>query len=589
MRLFDLVEQNDGIRAAADFFCQLSSLVIANISRRRTDHPCNRVLFHKLGHVQTNQRLVGVEQFFCQHLYQFRLTYASGTDKDKRCRTAAGTQLHSGALDCLRQQVNCLILSDDVGFQPIFQIRQLCEFRLSDFVCRDSRPQFDHLRQIITCHLHIVQFLGSLFNAGIQANPLALYLCQFLIIDLCFVFQCLFFLLQLFLFLHQRIIRLDFRRAQIGAGTAFVQQVDCLIRQETVCDIAFRQNSAETNHFRRNVYPMIGLVVLCNAVQHLNGLVNGRLVDSNRLETAFQRRILFDILAVFFKCCCTDHLDLATGKRRFQNVRRIHRAFGISCADQIVNLVNKQDDVSLLLYLCDQTLDTAFELPTELCSGNQRGQIQQVYLLVFQVHRNISGMNPQSDSLGDGGFADTRFTDQTRIVFGAAGQNLNHTCDFLVPSDHCIQFSVGSTLAQIGAVVPQEFQLLFPLGAALPAGRIRNFGIVCLGYILVTLCRHSPVLQAFQCLSGILNHVLQKLRHHTGTSHFKTVTIHHVHHLIRDLFQFLVRDSHLFHIFINLRHVHFLCTYQTQTIVFLFIPLHCRNKDNRRTLFASAA
>ena len=88
----------------------------------------------------------------------------------------------------------------------------------SDFVCRDSRPQFDHLRQIITCHLHIVQFLGSLFNAGIQANPLALYLCQFLIIDLCFVFQCLFFLLQLFLFLHQRIIRLDFRRAQIGAG-----------------------------------------------------------------------------------------------------------------------------------------------------------------------------------------------------------------------------------------------------------------------------------------------------------------------------------------------------------------------------------
>ena len=89
MSLFDFVEQNHRVRAAANFFSQLTGFIVANISRRRTDHTCHRVLLHELRHVQTNQRIVGVEQFLRQHLDQFCLSYAGRSHEDKGSRTAA--------------------------------------------------------------------------------------------------------------------------------------------------------------------------------------------------------------------------------------------------------------------------------------------------------------------------------------------------------------------------------------------------------------------------------------------------------------------------------------------------------------------
>ena len=38
VRLFDLVEENDGVRPAADLLRELTGLVIADIARRRADH-----------------------------------------------------------------------------------------------------------------------------------------------------------------------------------------------------------------------------------------------------------------------------------------------------------------------------------------------------------------------------------------------------------------------------------------------------------------------------------------------------------------------------------------------------------------------
>ena len=62
MCFFDLVEQDNRIRATTNRFCQVAAFLVADIARRCTDEACNRVLLHELGHVDTNHRIIRIEQ-----------------------------------------------------------------------------------------------------------------------------------------------------------------------------------------------------------------------------------------------------------------------------------------------------------------------------------------------------------------------------------------------------------------------------------------------------------------------------------------------------------------------------------------------
>jgi len=62
MCFFDLVEQDNRIRATTNRFCQVTAFLVADIARRGTDESRNRVLLHELGHVETNHRIICIEQ-----------------------------------------------------------------------------------------------------------------------------------------------------------------------------------------------------------------------------------------------------------------------------------------------------------------------------------------------------------------------------------------------------------------------------------------------------------------------------------------------------------------------------------------------
>ena len=107
-----------------------------------------------------------------------------------------------------------------------------------------------------------------------------------------------------------------------------------------------------------------------------------------------------------------------------------------------MNLINKEDDVPLGFDFVHQSLDAAFKLAAELGTCHQRRQIQQLDFLFFQPCRNISGGNPLGQSLGNGGFTYTGFADETGIVFGSAGKDLNDPVNFPLTSDNGIQFPI---------------------------------------------------------------------------------------------------------------------------------------------------
>jgi hypothetical protein len=83
---------------------------------------------------------------------------------------------------------------------------------------------------------------------------------------------------------------------------------------------------------------------LQNAAQHVGGLVYRRFVDVDRLETAGQRRVLLEILAIFRPGGRAYRAQRAARQRRLEQIGRVAGALCAPCAYQRVRLINEQND-----------------------------------------------------------------------------------------------------------------------------------------------------------------------------------------------------------------------------------------------------
>src|ERR1700730_14226833 len=81
MGLLDLVEQYDGIRVPLDLLGELPAFLVADVSGRRANQLRHRMLFHVLGHVEANQRMIAAEQEIRERLRQLGLAYARRAEK----------------------------------------------------------------------------------------------------------------------------------------------------------------------------------------------------------------------------------------------------------------------------------------------------------------------------------------------------------------------------------------------------------------------------------------------------------------------------------------------------------------------------
>ena len=75
-----------------------------------------RVLFHKLGHVEPDERVGRVEQVLRQLLDKLGLADAGGADKDEADRLVLGRDAHAVAADGRSDSLDSLVLTDDVLF-----------------------------------------------------------------------------------------------------------------------------------------------------------------------------------------------------------------------------------------------------------------------------------------------------------------------------------------------------------------------------------------------------------------------------------------------------------------------------------------
>ena len=74
------------------------------------------MLFHKLGHVETDQRVGRVEEVLRQLLDKLGLADARGADKDEAHRLVLGRDAHAVAANGGGNSLDSLVLTDNVLF-----------------------------------------------------------------------------------------------------------------------------------------------------------------------------------------------------------------------------------------------------------------------------------------------------------------------------------------------------------------------------------------------------------------------------------------------------------------------------------------
>ena len=191
------------------------------------------------------------------------------------------------------------------------------------------------------------------------------------------------------------------------------------------------------------------LILRTQSTQYLHGLFHTRFFHDHRLKPPLQCRIFFDMLTVFLDRSRTDDLDQSTGQRRFHNVGCIQCSFGTTCTDDRMQFIHKQQDIAYLLHFLHNPFDPFLELTTIFCTCYHSGYIQSQDPFFLQMLRYGSCCYPCCQSFHDRGFSHTRFSDQARIIFAPAAQDLDHPLQFVTASDQRIQFSLPGTLRQI--------------------------------------------------------------------------------------------------------------------------------------------
>ncbi len=233
-----------------------------------------------------------------------------------------------------------------------------------------------------------------------------------------------------------------------------VDQVDRLVGQEAVGDVALREGGRGDDRRVGDPHPVVDLVALLQPAQDRDRVGDVGLAHVDRLEAPLQGRVLLDVLAVLVERRRPDRAQLAAGQHRLQQVGGVDRALGRAGADDRVQLVEEEDDLPLrVLHLGEHRFQPLLELAAVFRAGQQRADVERDHAAVAQALRHVAVDDPLRQPLDDRRLADPGVADQHRVVLGAAGEHLDHPADLLVAADHRVELP----RLRLGGQVAAEF------------------------------------------------------------------------------------------------------------------------------------
>ena len=141
MRFLNLIEQNYRVRFSSDCLGQLTTFLVAYISRRRSDQTGYGVFLHILTHIDSHHVVFIIKQCLRQCFCKLGLT-DTGRSKEQegsdRLRRIFDTRF--GTDDRIGHFRYRFVLSDHTFVKDIFQPQDLCLFSFRQFCHRNTGP-----------------------------------------------------------------------------------------------------------------------------------------------------------------------------------------------------------------------------------------------------------------------------------------------------------------------------------------------------------------------------------------------------------------------------------------------------------------
>ena len=152
-----------------------------------------------------------------------------------------------------------------------------------------------------------------------------------------------------------------------------------------------------------------------------------------------------------FKRGRADALQLTAAQRGLDDVRRVHRAFGGTGADDGVQFVDEKDDVFRAANFVHHRFDALFELAAIFRARDHEREIERDDFFVAQKLGHVAARDFLREPFDDRGLADAGFAEQDRIVFRAAAKHLDDALDFVLPADDRIELALLRELGEVAA------------------------------------------------------------------------------------------------------------------------------------------
>src|SRR5690606_21089117 len=223
------------------------------------------------------------------------------------------------------------------------------------------------------------------------------------------------------------------------AAGSLVDEVDRRVRQPAVGDVAVRHLRRGDERRVGDLHAVVDLVLLLDAPEDADGVLDARLLDDDRLEPPFERRVLLD-LAVLVERGGADHAQLAARQRRLQHVAGVHGALGLAGPHDRVQLVYEQDDLPLGLgRLLDDGLQPLLELAAVLGARQEAAHVELHDALALQTLGDVLVDYALGEPLGDGGLAHAGLAYQPGVVLRAPQQYLDGAPYLVIAPDYWLR------------------------------------------------------------------------------------------------------------------------------------------------------
>ncbi len=181
MSLLDFVEQDNRIRFATYGFGKLATLIVAHVSRRRSDQTAHGVLLLILGHINTSHHILVIEEVIGQSLCQFGFTDTGSTQEDERTyRTFRVAKTGTTAAYCIGHGADSGVLTHYSFVKFILKQQQFGALALYHLAYRYSCPAANHIGDVIGINLFLDKSFLTLHSLQLSLNA---YILIFLLLD----------------------------------------------------------------------------------------------------------------------------------------------------------------------------------------------------------------------------------------------------------------------------------------------------------------------------------------------------------------------------------------------------------------------